>query len=78
MTTAAASSALFGGAVGFEELVDRLHARFPVWSREHVASVVLSEYEAMTTGIPLVVPAPVEDGAIEMLEQRPRLRAVID
>lgn len=81
MTTAlVAAAASSGGTVDFTELVERLTDRFPGWSREQVASVVMSEYEAMTAGIPLVVPAGVEDGAAEMLDRRPRpcLRAVTD
>lgn len=53
--------------VAYSALVARLGARFPGRSVTAIEAIVQREYEAFTGGRPLVVPADVEGGAIELL-----------
>jgi len=52
--------------VGFSELVDRIAAAYPALDRSDVESTALREYEAFTGGIPLAVPAALEEGLHEL------------
>jgi hypothetical protein len=52
--------------VGFGELVDRISAAYPGLDRGDVESTALREYEAFTGGIPLAVPAALEEGLHEL------------
>jgi hypothetical protein len=52
--------------VGFSELVDRISAAYPALDRGEVESTALREYEAFTGGIPLAVPAALEEGLHEL------------
>lgn len=52
--------------VGFGELVERVADAYPGVDRSLVESAALREYEAFTGGIPLAVPAALEDGLHEL------------
>ncbi|MDQ1123414.1 three-helix bundle dimerization domain-containing protein [Microbacterium trichothecenolyticum] len=58
-------------ASSFRLVVDRLRAAYPARDPHHVEAIVLREWEAFSAGRPLVVPAAVEEGAREILEQQP-------
>ena len=53
--------------VGFADLVARVAAAYPAVERGLVESIALREYEAFTGGIPLAVPAALEEGLHEVL-----------
>lgn len=55
----------------FRLVVERLRLAYPAQDPHHVEAVVLREWEAFSAGRPLVVPAAVEEGAREILEQQP-------
>jgi hypothetical protein len=52
--------------VGFGELVDRIAVAYPELDRGDIESTALREYEAFTGGIPLAVPAALEEGLHEL------------
>ncbi len=54
-------------AVALPDLLARLGERHPDRSPEEILSTVLHENEAVTGGLPLVVPVVVEEGAEEVL-----------
>ncbi len=54
--------------IGFADLLDHLHTRFPAVSRDRIARIIEAENDAITGGFLLVVPAEVATGATEMLE----------
>ncbi|MDQ1138047.1 S1-C subfamily serine protease [Microbacterium sp. SORGH_AS 1204] len=53
----------------FRDVVARLRFEYPGEDPTHVEGVVLREWEAFSAGRPLVVPAAVEEGAREILDQ---------
>ncbi|EYT57692.1 MULTISPECIES: hypothetical protein [Microbacterium] len=55
--------------IGYDELLDQLHRRFPAVPRERIARIIVAENDAITGGLLLVVPVEVATGAIEMLER---------
>jgi hypothetical protein len=57
------------GYIRYSDMLDRLHQRFPDVAPWRVAQVVAAEIEAMTGGVPQIVPTEVESGASEMLER---------
>lgn len=57
------------GYILYSDMLDRLQQRFPDVATWRVAQVVAAEIDAMTGGVPRIVPADVETGATEMLER---------
>jgi hypothetical protein len=55
--------------IPFTDVVRRLRADYPAIAATRIEAVLLREWEAFTAGRPLVVPAAVEAGAREILEQ---------
>ncbi|WP_223624146.1 hypothetical protein [Microbacterium sp. EST19A] len=62
------------GYIRYSDMLDRLQQRFPDIATRRVAQIVAAEIDAITGGVPPIVPAEVETGASEMLE-REHLRA---
>jgi hypothetical protein len=56
--------------VSFAAVVARLSAAYPSVTTTRIESILLREWDAFTAGRPLVVPAAVESGVREILEQR--------
>lgn len=57
------------GYILYAEMLDRLQRQFPDVAPWRVSQVVAAEIDAITGGIPRIVPAEVETGASEMLER---------
>ncbi|MDU0344838.1 hypothetical protein RWH44_03880 [Microbacterium sp. KSW2-29] len=55
----------------FRGVLSRLHADYPGEDPARIEAIVLREWEAFSAGRPLVVPAAVEEGAREILDQPP-------
>lgn len=53
----------------FRDVVARLRVEYPGVDPAHIEGVVLREWDAFSAGRPLVVPAAVEEGAREILDQ---------
>ena len=56
--------------VPFATVVSRLCVDYPSVSVTRIETIIMREWEAFTAGRPLVVPAALEDGVREMLDQR--------
>ena len=52
-------------------VVSRLRVDYPGEDPAHIETVVLREWGAFSAGRPLVIPTAVEEGAREILDQRP-------
>lgn len=63
----------FGDAeyILYSDMLDRLQQRFPHVSPQRLVQIVTTEIDAMTGGVPRIIPAEVEMGAGEMLERIP-------
>lgn len=57
------------GYILYSDMLDRLQQQFPDVAAWRISQVVGAEIDAMTGGVPRVVPAEVETGATEMLER---------
>lgn len=55
----------------FSGVLSRLRTDYPSEDPARIEAVVLREWEAFTAGKPTVIPAAVEEGAREILDQRP-------
>ncbi|MBM3716629.1 hypothetical protein ACO03V_01505 [Microbacterium sp. HMH0099] len=53
----------------FEGVLSRLRIDYPGEDPARIEAVVLREWEAFTAGKPTVIPAAVEEGAREILDQ---------
>jgi hypothetical protein len=56
--------------VPFATVVSRLCVDYPSVSVTRIETILMREWEAFTAGRPLVVPAALEDGVREMLDER--------
>jgi hypothetical protein len=56
------------GYILYSDMLDRLHQRFPSVPQWRLEQIVTAEYDAITGGLLKIVPAEVETGAAEMLE----------
>lgn len=56
----------------FDSVITRLRADYPSADVVRIETILLREWEAFTAGRPTVVPTAVEEGAREILDQRPR------
>ena len=56
--------------IPFATVVSRLCVDYPNVSVTRIETILLREWEAFTAGRPLVVPAALEDGVREMLDER--------
>ncbi|MFS0853262.1 hypothetical protein [Microbacterium sp. 179-I 3D4 NHS] len=56
------------GYILYSDMLDRLHHRFPAVPLWRLEQIVAAEHEAITGGLLRIVPAEVETGAAEMLE----------
>jgi len=56
--------------VPFSAVVARLRSDYPGVAVTRIESILLREWEAFTAGRPMVVPAAVEEGVREILDQR--------
>lgn len=57
------------GYILYSDMLERLQLRFPDVATWRIAQVVAAEIDAITGGVPPIVPAEVETGASEMLER---------
>ncbi|GAA4061902.1 hypothetical protein [Agromyces indicus] len=53
--------------IDFEQLLERMVARFPLLSRAEIHAAAIIEHDAITGGALYAVPAELEEGLIEVL-----------